>query len=176
MKKITTLTLTLAIAFLFVGNVFAQSTATENISVNAEIVGALEINIVNNLIFGLLTADEDGFLSTGVAGTESQGIISGEELGQFEIIGQLDEAVTVEFDASVTLARLTGTGADLTYTPFLSFDDNGDQTELTNGGSVTLNEGAGLKTILVGGGVNSDGVAAGEFEGSLEITVSYVSI
>jgi hypothetical protein len=164
-----------ALFVLTSGSLFAQT----NVTVNAEIAAALDITVNNDLNFGLLTAEEDGYLSTGATGeTANQGIISGEQLGDITITGADGEDIVVTFPASVTLTRQAGTtGIDLTYTPNLSYDNGGTQTSITSGGTnITLDEAGGSKNILIGGGVDSNGVPAGTFEGTLEVEAAYVSI
>lgn len=174
MKKLSSLIIALFV--LSVGTVFGQ--ATESVTVNAEIATALDVTVNNNLNFGLLSGEEDGYLSTGADGeTADAGILSGQQLGNITITGSADENITLSFSNSVTLTRQSGTGGDLTYTPFLSYDNSGTQTELNSGSTnVSLDEGSGTKEIIVGGGVNSSAETSGEFQGTLEITAAYVSI
>ena len=173
MKKLSSLIIALFV--LSAGTVFAQ---VGNVNVNAEIATALDVTVNDNLNFGILSGDVDGYLSTGADGeTASTGILSGQQLGNITITGSANESITLSFSNSVTLTRLTGTGGDLTYTPFLSYDDTGTQTEVISGTTnVSLDEAGGTKEILVGGGVNSSAETSGTFEGTLEITAEYVSI
>ena len=164
-----------ALFFFTAGSVFAQTSAVGNVTVNAAIVAALDITVTTNLNFGLLTADEDGYLTTGATGEiDTQGIISGAALGDITITGLDGENILVTFPATVNLARLVGTGADLTYTPSLSYNPC-TQTSIDSG-VTNIALAGGSVDILIGGGVNSNGVPAGTFEGILEVEAAYVSI
>lgn len=174
MKKISLL-LT-ALFTLTAGSLFAQTSAEANVTVNAEIAASLDITVNQDLNFGLLNAEEDGYLSTGAAGElDSQGIISGEQLGEIAITGADGEDILITFPGTVNLVRQSGTGNDLTYTPSLSYTLGTVQTSIDSGvTNVELN--GGSVDILIGGGVNSNGEASGTFEGTLLVEAAYVSI
>ncbi|MEX2456626.1 MAG: DUF4402 domain-containing protein, partial [Balneolaceae bacterium] len=175
MKKL--LLITIVFLFAFTANVFGQSSQTGNVEVDAEIVAALGITINTHLDFGLLSADEDAYLSTDADGEdESQGIISGQQLGEFTVDGTSGEGITISFPTTITLAREgSTTGSDLTYTPTLSADIDGTQEELESDVTNLTLDGTGEIDVTVGGGVDSNEVAAGTFDGTLEVTASYVS-
>jgi hypothetical protein len=175
MKKISLL-LT-ALFALTAGSLFAQTSAEASVTVNAEIAAALEIEVLNNLNFGLLTAQEDGYLSTGaVDEQDSQGIISGQELGEVTISGLDGENINITFPPTVTLVRQGGTtGDDLTYSPSLSFNNGTDQISIVSG-NTNIPLAGGSVNVRIGGGVDSNGEAAGTFEGTLTVEAAYLSI
>jgi len=170
MKKI--ILLLTALFALSAGSLFAQT----NVNVSAEIAAALDITVNQDLNFGLLSAEEDGYLTTGAAGEQdTQGIITGEQLGNITVTGADGEDIVITFPVTVTLTRQAGTsGSNLTYVPSLSYDP-GTQTSIESG-TTNIALTGGSVDILIGGGVDSNGVAAGTFEGTLQVEAAYVTI
>jgi hypothetical protein len=176
MKKLSSLIIALFV--LSAGTVFGQATAT--IEAQAEIVTSIEVQNVNNVDFGLLSGDVNAYLNTGVTSeSATTGIISGQSLGSFDLVGGADVTLTW---GTATLAKTDDATETMTFAPFLSYDDGGTQTEITDGTTeITLSGTA--TTVTVGGelqGVN--GKPSGIYNtttaggSDLEVTITYTTI
>lgn len=164
MKKALTLFATI---LLFSFTTFAQSTASATADVKASIAKGLTItNIGGSLDYGEIIANTSGQTVT----------IDPDAGAEFEVTGHPGKSVDVTF-SDVTL---TGTGADMTFTPYVQ-ETQGSPTysganDVTSGNSVGLftNAGTGYLYLWVGGdlAVGADQVD-GSYSGTFTITVAY---
>lgn len=176
MRKLSLLTV--AIFLLVADNIFGQTTAT----LQAEAVIQTQISVANtaNVDFGIISGDENAYLSTGVTGESSNsGIISGQSLGSFDLTGSGDVTLTW---SNATLAKSDDNTATMPFVPYLSYDLSSTQTEITSGTTEITLSGTPL-TVSVGGelqdvaekasgtyNTSSDGGSA------LEVTIAYVTV
>ncbi len=158
-------------AFLFSSNLFAQDFASSSALVNIKILKALSIGAVDNSIdFPDYAAAGDGGGTTFVKpGTESA--------ANFIVEGQENQAITVSYDATVTLTHATIAASTLSFTPDVDYstDNVNNSGDVVNNAlhAVNLN-GSGEVNLWVGGSIkvlnSSD---AGSYQGTFNISVAY---
>lgn len=145
----------------------AQSTDTDQILALARVVQQLTIVGDNNLEFGDVFAGGPAVVvATTDAGTA----------GNFTVSGEIGEDVDVDVTQNPTV--LTGPGTDISVS--LNYDTfDGTTTSALDpavGGTVTV-PAAGSFVVRVGGNISAPGgQASGNYQATIEVTVTYVSL
>jgi len=158
-------------AFLFSSNLFAQDFASSSALVNIKILKALSIGAVDNSIdFPDYAAAGDGGGTTFVKPGTANG-------ANFLVEGQKNQAITVSYDAAVTLTHSTIPASTLTFTPDVdySLDNTNNSGDVVNNAvhSIKLN-GSGEVNLWVGGSIDIlNSSDAGSYQGTFNISVAY---
>lgn len=167
MKK---LMLTAAMVFATVGMSFAQNSASQNVTLNASVIQAIQLS-VNTATLNLGTL---------VAGTATTPIDPTTSPIQFTLTGNGGSLIHISYTAT----PMTGPGTSLTFTPNL----NGDPSSANQASASNLNIASGSTVTLsgsnysssnyyfwLGGGVGSIGAVQtpGAYTGTFTLTVTY---
>lgn len=149
-------------------NVFAQTSDTAELNVSANVISAISIT-------------EEAPLSFGSVIVGSQPIIdrdNSDGIGELSVSGSANEEFQVEIPATIELTN--GTGSLEVATAFFFGEDLENSNDLINEQEVQLN-GTGSLAIFFGGTLQALGGgdipndAAGEYNGTGNITVQYTS-
>ncbi|MDA3859705.1 MAG: DUF4402 domain-containing protein [Melioribacteraceae bacterium] len=169
MKTLKNTIAVVAIAtLLFSSNLFAQDNASSTAAVNIKILKAISMTSTYN------SNDLPDYAAAGNGGgtvTVTPGTINA---ANFLVQGEASEAITVSYDASVSLAH-DGGGAALIFTSNVdqSSDNVNNTGDVADGGIVNLNA-SGDMNLWVGGSIailNTSG--AGNYTGTFNISVAY---
>lgn len=153
MKKI--LLILTAFVFALSANVFAQTDA--NVSVEANVLDNLTIDITSDINLGDISQGDESVLNPLGGSLVNSNVGSSPTLG---VITLSDFADTNEIDVSWTNATLDNAAQDdaLTFVPTVTWDQDaaGDNNALTSGGTITA-DGTENITLSVGGTLDAPG-------------------
>ncbi len=153
-------------------NANAQASGTENVGVDAVVVGNLTTNLEESLNFGQILAGV-------TANVDSDGTATDADLGAGFTVGEVSISGDNSADVSITFNDAAVTQGNLTYTPELSYlAGTGDRT---TGGTAVIATGAvvaldtnGVGRVFVGGEMDATGASSGDtFTATLAVTISY---
>lgn len=170
MSRIASLTAAMATAavLLFPLGLNAQTSASQNLTVEAEVIKALALTKVTagNLDFGLVAQ-----------GTNETIAADGGSAIKFQANGQASTNVNVTF-SGVTLNGPSG--ATMAFTPAVngnSSDAQGSSSALSTGATVALDGTTGDYYFWVGGSVTAGATqTTGSYTGTFTLTVAYTGI
>jgi hypothetical protein len=149
------------------GALNAQTSASQNLTVDATVIKALTLTKVTagNLSYGLIA---QGTTET-VAATAAGAI-------KFQANGEVSTGVSVTFAA----ATLSNGGNTMTFTPAVNgyaSDTQGSSSAVTSGSSVTLDATTGDYFLWVGGSITAGGAqATGAYSGTFTLSVAYTGV
>jgi hypothetical protein len=151
-----------AAVLAFPAVVQAQSSASANLTVSADVIKALTFSATTaTLPFNQRAASTTATISPSAGAT-------------FTADGQASQAVTVTFSGG----SLTGTGPALTFTPNVEGSSNGTSGwgAVTHNGSINLS-GAGTYFFRVGGSITiPSNQTAGTYSGTWTLQIAYTGL
>jgi hypothetical protein len=145
----------------------AQSSASQNLTVEATVIKALTLTKVTagNLSYGLLAQGSTETIAATAAGAI-----------KFKANGEVSTAISLTF-ASATLSNGANT---MTFTPAvnaLNTDTQGSSSAVTSGSSVTLHATTGDYYVWVGGSITAAAAqATGAYSGTFTLSVAYTGV
>ena len=155
---------------LISSNLFAQDHANSSATVNIKILKALSMSATDNSI------DFPDYAAIGDGGGTTTVTPGTQDAANFLVQGEEDEAISVSYDATVSLSHVTdNTAPDLTFTPDVdaSIDNVSKSSDVVNDGSVKLNSSGDLN-LWVGGSITILNTSnAGSYQGTFNISVAY---
>ena len=173
MKKSFIILIAMALFISFSSSANAQSASC---TASASVVPALSITKLAGVDFGqiLSTTPSSGTVSLDPKGSSSTNVGASAKVGEFSITGGNAATVTVTYDASVTLSDASSN--QMTLAPDIAGFNAATQSSastINNGGTITLGS-TGNYYIWVGGSLGSlSSQAAGTYQGTFNISVSY---
>lgn len=192
MKRTISLLSALAFVLAFSGNALAQSTATANLTANAQVTTNITASQVSGgaLNFGIISSDFQNQTNPPTVNPDgtNKGLVdaTNAQPGLVDISGETGQTVTVSI-ASSTL-NLTETGGDVvTLTPTFNYTNTNAGTGSlvlssdvdagsNNSFDITLDSNDGENTIIVGGSLSeskSGQLNKGSYTGSLTLNLDY---
>ena len=159
MKKLLSITLT-TLLVLFASQAFGQTNTSEDVTINAEVVGQLSITTQQDLDFGTIPVNSSPSIN---ANEDSDAVL-------LTIEGDNGD-IGVSYDTSVSLEE---GGNSITFTPSVVGDaDDGNQSSASNVGNETNVTIADGNFYLWLGGDLSDVNEQGTYEGTIGFEVTY---
>ena len=180
MKTALKLSVFLLVTFIVTSSIYAQSSASSNVTVNASLVKGITVNQIDASI------DFAELVLTGSA--TSQTIDPDASTGaNLEIVSHPNRGVTVSF-SNVTLSNSTwatplgATTGTMTFVPDIEHTSNesvyadGTPVTVSSGSSYTAanTSGSGYLYLWIGGSISiSETQAPGDYTGTLTVNVAY---
>jgi len=175
-KPFYLLVTTVLSVFLFLPDVKSDNRESASVLVNANVLGALSLENINDVNFGNISSTTTGEVFLDPQGTESSFVGVSATAGHLKISGDGDQSVRVGWPATVELMDAQGN----TMTCTLAVSGNGSENQSTSsdlileGDYCTLGLNANYFYLLIGGSLGTlNTETTGSYTGTAIFTVEY---